>query len=173
MTGRRTRHAILTRSAAVGAAAAIVLTIIAGPAGAHELSDYRQQREHLKRRAKSQIGAPYKYGGTTPDGFDCSGFTRWVFKNHGERLPRSSMDQFRLWRKHGYKRVWKRRNLEIGDLVFHKTTSAKVGHAGIYVGNNNFISATSSSGVRKRSVYDQYYWGPRWVSGVRTPSTRR
>jgi cell wall-associated NlpC family hydrolase len=173
MTGSDTGQAILRHLAAVVAAAIALVTLSAGVAGAHELSDYSRQRAHIKQRARSQLGAPYKYGGTTPDGFDCSGFTRWVFKNHGERLSHSSMDQFRLWRKPNYKRIWKRRNLQKGDLVFHKTTSAKVGHVGIYIGNGNFISATSSSGVRRRSIYDKYYWGPRWVAGVRTPSTRR
>jgi cell wall-associated NlpC family hydrolase len=56
--------------------------------------------------------------------------------------------------------------------VFHKTTSARVGHAGIYVGGGKFVSSTSSGGVQVRSLYDSY-WGPRWVAGTRVPATRR
>jgi cell wall-associated NlpC family hydrolase len=67
----------------------------------------------------------------------------------------------------------KRKNLETGDLVFFKTTSRRVGHVGIYVGRSRFISSTSSGGVRVDSVYDRYYWGKRWVGGVRHRSTRR
>ena len=78
-----------------------------------------------------------------------------------------------MGKRAGYKRVWKRKNLEIGDLVFFKTTSERVGHAGIYVGHGNFVSSTSSGGVRVRSVYDPYYWGPRWVAATRVPVTER
>ena len=83
------------------------------------------------------------------------------------------MDQFNLGTRAGYERIWKRSNLQPGDLVFHKTTSARVGHVGIYIGNNKFISSTSSDGVQVRSIYDPYYWGPRWVGATRLPSTMR
>lgn len=82
------------------------------------------------------------------------------------------MDQFRLGNRAAHKRIWKKRNLKKGDLVFHKTTSARVGHVGIYVGRGKFISATSSSGVRKKSIHDPYYWGPRWVGAVRLRATQ-
>lgn len=83
------------------------------------------------------------------------------------------MDQFNLGTQGNNKRIWKRSKLEVGDLVFHKTTSARVGHVGIYIGNGKFISSTSSGGVRVRSIYDPYYWGPRWVGATRLPSTMR
>ncbi|HEX2240268.1 MAG TPA: C40 family peptidase [Actinomycetota bacterium] len=142
-------------------------------AGADVYRDYVKQRHHVRQRAQSQIGTPYSYGGTTPSGFDCSGFTAWVWHEHGAELPHSSSGQFGLASRDGYRRIWKRENLEIGDLVFHKTTGATVGHVGIYVGNGNFISSTSSSGVQVRSLYDPYYWGPRWVGATRLPATIR
>jgi cell wall-associated NlpC family hydrolase len=144
----------------------------AGPAVGHT-PDWRQDRRHVKRRALSQVGAPYRSGGESPQGFDCSGLTRWTFKDIGTMLPHSSMEQFDLAKKNGYKRIWKRGDLEVGDLVFHKTTSARVGHAGIYLGHGRFISTTTSEGVRVRSLYDPYYWGRRWVGGVRVPATAR
>jgi NlpC/P60 family len=151
--------------------AALAAGTLITPAEAHEYSNAFKQRRHLKNRAKSAVGTPYRYGGTSRGGFDCSGFTRWTFDGHGQQLPRTTSEQFNLAKKRGHKRIWKRKNLKRGDLVFHKTTSARVGHAGIYIGRGRFVSATSSEGVRVRSIYDPYYWGRRWVGGVRTPST--
>ncbi|MDP9227275.1 MAG: NlpC/P60 family protein, partial [Actinomycetota bacterium] len=73
----------------------------------------------------------------------------------------------------GYRRIWKRTHLKTGDLVFFHTTSSYIGHAGIYIGHDRFVSATSSSGVHIDSVYDPYYWGPRFVGATRVPATRR
>lgn len=163
------RGATLKQVAAVTTAVFVVLGPVA-PAGAHTRDKVRTQRSHIRERARTQVGARYSYGGTSPNGFDCSGYTRWTFQEHGASLPHSSMDQFELGRRRGYRRIWKRRDLRIGDLVFHKTTSARVGHAGIYIGRGKFISSTSSDGVRVRSLYDPYYWGSRFVAGTRVPA---
>jgi cell wall-associated NlpC family hydrolase len=157
---------------AVVAAAVSVLIAVGGPAAAHSRDGAYSQRRHIRKRALKQTGAPYSYGGASPSGFDCSGFTRWTFLKHGASLPHSSLEQFRTAQKDGYKRIWKRKNLRIGDLVFHKTTSARVGHAGIYIGDGKFVSSTSSNGVRVRSIWDPSYWGPRWVGGTRVPANR-
>lgn len=162
-----------TRTRALLAPVVAAIVVATGPtAGAHHLEDHVRQRAHVEQRARSQIGAPYSYGGTSSRGFDCSGFTRWVFAQHGASLPHSSYEQFEMGNRNGFKRVYKRENLKEGDLVFHKTTSARVGHAGIYVGDGKFVSSTSSGGVQVRSLYDSY-WGPRWVAGTRVPATRR
>ncbi len=144
---------------------------LGSPASAHRISDYYKERFHLRERARSAVGSPYRYGGTSTSGFDCSGLSRWVFLDHGDDLPRTSIDQFYLAKRDRYRRIWDRRDLKVGDLVFHKTTSARVGHVGIYIGNGKFISTTSSSGVAVRSLYDSY-WGPRWVGATRIPATR-
>jgi peptidoglycan endopeptidase LytE len=102
----------------------------------------------------------------SPGGFDCSGFTRWVYEGFGITLPHSSSAQYALGGTHGFLRISSPGDLEPGDLVFQATGGDGVGHAGIYVGNGSFISATSSAGVQVNSLYDSY-WGPLWVGGVR------
>ena len=162
------------RRVALIATIACIGGLVVGPTAlAHTEETWWQEQRHIRERAKSQIGANYRYGGESPRGFDCSGFTRWVFGDHGANLPHSSADQFRLANRDGYKRIWKKKNLKVGDLVFHKTTSARVGHAGIYIGRGRFISSTSSDGVRIRSIRDPYYWGPRWVGATRVPATMK
>lgn len=143
-----------------------------GSAQAHSHRDWSAERAHVKDRARRQLGAPYRYGGTSPSGFDCSGYTRWVYLDHGANLPHSSSSQFALGSRPGYRRIWERKNLEIGDLVFHRTSGYGVSHAGMYVGRGRFISSTSSGGVRIRSLYDSY-WGRRWAGGTRLPATIR
>ena len=83
------------------------------------------------------------------------------------------MQQYRLARKSRYKRVNKRTGLRRGDLVFFKTTSAKVGHAGMYIGRGKFVHASSGADkVTISSVYDKYYYGPRFRGAVRVPKLR-
>lgn len=103
--------------------------------------------------SKQYIGVNYVYGGTTPAGFDCSGFVRYVFAQNGISLPRVSRDQFRVGTSVS------RSNLQPGDLVFFSLAkNGVVDHEGIYVGNNQFINASSSKGVTI------YTLGPYWQS---------
>lgn len=119
----------------------------------------------IKKIALSQIGAPYSYGGTSPAGFDCSGFTSWVYSHIGVTLPHSSSAQYSLGGSGDFESIASIEALEVGDLVFHGSESG-IQHVGIYVGDNQFVSATSSSGIQVRSLFDSY-WGPLWVGGVR------
>lgn len=110
--------------------------------------------------AYEYLGVPYVFGGNTPDGFDCSGFTKYVFSHNGIELPRMADEQYEVGDK------VKRSELVPGDLVFFTTYEPGISHTGIYVGNNNFISATSSGGIRVDSL-DSSYWGPRYVGATR------
>ncbi|HYY44901.1 MAG TPA: C40 family peptidase [Actinomycetota bacterium] len=174
MTGSYTGHSTLKYlCAAIVVVAAAALALISEPAQAHSLGDWRKERSHLAQRARSELGTPYSWGGSSPRGFDCSGFTRWTFYGHGADLPHSSSLQFALGKRGHARYVWKRKRLRKGDLVFFSTGGRRIGHVGLYVGDGKFISATSSSGIHVDSVYDPYYWGRRWVRGVRLPATRR
>lgn len=89
------------------------------------------ERTSVVRFARRFLGVPYVYGGSTPTGFDCSGFTRYVFAHFGISLPHYTYAQFDLGN-------WvPRRALRPGDLVFFNA----VGHVGLYIGHNLFIHA--------------------------------
>lgn len=105
-------------------------------------------------------GVPYVFGGTSPDGFDCSGFTRYVFAQSGIYLPRMADEQFEVGRYVSYGR------LQPGDLVFFSTYASGASHSGIYIGDGRFISATSSRGVAIDSL-DSGYWGSRYIGARR------
>lgn len=112
--------------------------------------------------AKKYIGVPYLWGGTTPSGFDCSGFVQFVFKAHGISLNRTCETQY----KHGT--YVSKSNLQPGDLVFFQNTyKAGISHVGIYIGNGQFIHASSSKGVvisnLSSSYYVSHYYGARRI----------
>ena len=111
------------------------------------------------KTAKKYIGTKYVFGGTTPKGFDCSGFVQYVFKQNGFSIPRTADEQYKLG-----KRIKKRTELEPGDLVFFTTYEKGASHCGIYLGKNQFIHVSSSKGVRTDSL-DDSYWKPRWYGG--------
>lgn len=98
------------------------------------------------------LGVKYKYGGTTKNGVDCSGFTNLLYNNvFKKELPRSSSDIAAV-----AKSVAKK-ELSEGDFVFFSIRSNKVDHVGIYLANNRFVHASTSKGVIISSLEHPYY----------------
>lgn len=98
----------------------------------------------LITEAKKHIGVPYVWGGSTPSGFDCSGYLNFVFNKVGISIPRTVAT---IW--DATKAV---STPKVGDLVFFETYAKGPSHAGIYLGNNKFIHAGSSTGVTIRAL---------------------
>lgn len=103
--------------------------------------------------ASRYLGTPYRYGGSSPGGFDCSGFVYYVFGQFGISLPRTAADQF----QNGI--PVNRDELLAGDLVFFSCYSRGIDHVGIYVGDGRFIHSSSprSGGVIYSSLNESYY----------------
>lgn len=97
------------------------------------------------------LGSSYVAGGTTTDGFDCSGFTMYVFSKIGIKLPHQSASQYKMGTA-----VDKSELIE-GDLVFFNTSGKGVSHVGIYVGDGKFAHASSSKGVVISKLSEKYY----------------
>ena len=174
MRGTRTLRSHRARLAALAAAATTLASFgWISPASAHVATDAGKMRRHIIDRALSQIGTPYRYGAESPkSGFDCSGLTYWTFKNHGDTLPRRSVDQWRLRKLDGYKRVWRKRNLHKGDLLFFKTSGSQVSHVAIYIGNKKMVHTGSNSGRVRRDYITESYYRSRYAGAVRVPALR-
>lgn len=101
--------------------------------------------------AMDLIGVPYAWAGTTPEAFDCSGFIYYVFKESGADIGRQSTEGY-------YSRSYYIDSPKPGDLVFFENTYKKgISHMGIYLGNNEFIHASSSLGVAVTNLDDPYF----------------
>ncbi|WP_054636535.1 NlpC/P60 family protein [Thalassobacillus sp. C254] len=107
--------------------------------------------------AKSLQGTPYVWGGTSPSGFDCSGFVQYVFNQNGKSIPRTVSEM--------YNASTKVSNPQVGDLVFFETRTGP-SHAGIYIGNNQFVHSGSSTGVTVASLSNSY-WSQTYIGAGR------
>ncbi|WP_244885856.1 C40 family peptidase [Heyndrickxia shackletonii] len=119
--------------------------------------------EEVTAVAQLYNGAKFKYGGTTPKGFDASGFTKFVYKDAATEMviPRTSADQYKIGKP------VKLKELQQGDLVFYATgeKKGKVSFVSIYIGDGKFIGATSK-GVKVVKMSDKY-WKARFIGAKR------
>jgi cell wall-associated NlpC family hydrolase len=116
----------------------------------------------LTGTAMALRGAQYRDGGNDPGGFDCSGFTQYVFGQHGLALPRNVKDQF------GIGQPVMPMEIRAGDLIFFSTVGPGASHVGIALGGDAFIHAPSSAGVVRVEHLTTAYWSQRFV-GARRP----
>ena len=114
----------------------------------------------IMEEAKKYVGVPYQFGGTTPRGFDCSGFIQYVFNRKGIVLPRGADEQYSAGRKVSVNA------LKPGDLVYFQTYAEGISHSGLYLGDGYFISATSSQGVAVATMKSGY-WHDRYMGANR------
>lgn len=125
-----------------------------------DLTESSSSNSDIAATAKQNLGTGYVYGGASPRGFDCSGFTMYVYSQHGYSLPHSATSQ---WQSGLGTRVYSISELQPGDLVFFNDPSRNAGkacsHAGIYTGDGQFIHSSSSrsGGVIVSSLTSGYY----------------
>jgi cell wall-associated NlpC family hydrolase len=137
-----------------------ILLVTAPFAGSTEAASSVDSKE-LVATAKNLIGTKYRSGGTTKEGFDCSGFVGYVYEGLGISLPRSSSGM------HATGSKVDKADLISGDLVFFNTSGKGVSHVGIYIGDGKFIHSSTSKGVKIDKLNDAHYWGERYVGAKR------
>ncbi len=111
-----------------------------------------EQRKKVVLSAYQTLGSPYRYGGTTYNGFDCSGLTRHVYHAANLDIPRTAAQQ-----RDRSKTIHSYSNLRPGDLIFFKT-GRKTNHVGVFVGKGQFIHASTSKKRVIKTKLDTPYW---------------
>jgi cell wall-associated NlpC family hydrolase len=120
-------------------------------------SSISYRRKKIVRSALSFEGVPYRSGGSSPRGFDCSGLSMYVYKKNGLAINRTALGQYRE-----SKRVSKS-SMKAGDLVFFVVNGRKVSHVGIYIGGDQFVHAPSSGKSVSVEELGNPYWKPRLI----------
>ena len=125
-----------------------------------------EERSLLVRVVKTFLGVPYKLGGSTLKGIDCSAFVRKIYEIFNIELPRTTREQFSIGKKIG------KEQLEEGDLVFFRRRGNS-SHVGIYIGDNQFVHASSYNRQVKIDYLDAPYYSKRFLRGVRVKELER
>jgi murein DD-endopeptidase len=137
-----------------GTALLLLLALLASGCASKPISDAPSsaQHQHASEIAASMVGKPYRYGGNTPQGFDCSGLVQYSFKRAGMNVPRSTNKQRSKSRKVSVS------GLARGDLLFFSPEGKYSSHVGIYLGGNRFVHAPSSGKHVRTDTLKNAYW---------------
>ena len=120
--------------------------------------------EQIVAFAEQFLGTPYVWAGSSPSGFDCSGFVSYVFKNFGYTVNRTAASMY----TNGV--AVDKSELQIGDAVFFASSSESIGHVGIYIGDGEFIHSSSGCGYVTISDLDESYYSRMYVGARRIAS---
>lgn len=120
--------------------------------------------EQIVAFAEQFLGTPYVWAGSSPSGFDCSGFVSYVFKNFGYTVNRTAASMY----TNGV--AVDKSDLQVGDAVFFASSSESIGHVGIYIGDGEFIHSSSGCGYVTISGLDESYYSRMYVGARRIAS---
>ena len=135
----------------IGEVKSVVSNTKSSSSSSSKKADVSYDVDKLLNAAHSQTGVPYVWGGATTSGFDCSGFVYYAYKEAGMGINRLSSQGY-------YDRSYYVDKPQVGDLVFFANTYRKgISHLGIYLGDDKFIHAGSSTGVTVSSLNDSYW----------------
>ena len=130
--------------------------------GTREIATAPQPESEVVRIARKYVGTPYRWGGSGPSGFDCSGLVRYVYAQVGVELPHNAAKQYALGAPVA------RADLQPGDIVFFD----RLRHNGIYVGEGRFIHARQTGKRVAIAGLDEAWYAARWVGARRVETSQ-
>lgn len=148
-------HRILPRAAV--ALLALVLSACATGPGYRAAEPDGATKSRAAEVAAAMEGEPYRWGGASPAGFDCSGLVHYAYRQAGIRLPRTTGEQYRIIRQRYVEQ------LEPGDLIFFSIRSVRASHVGMYIGDGRFVHALNPRNPVRIDRVDDDYWAGRIV----------
>jgi len=133
------------------------------PAGSSEMSRGFNGKlgQQIANFAKGFLGVPYAWGGISPGGFDCSGFVYYVYSHYGVSLPRVADEQYEFGQRVSAN------DMQPGDLVFYSTYTPGPSHVGIYIGNGQFVHASSGADQVTITAMSKAYYNERFLGAFR------
>jgi len=138
----------------------LMMTLISCVPSQWQYRNIPLKRKQIINTATQYIGTPYRHGGATPSGFDCSGYVFYVYNKNGIQIPRSTAQQYTKGQKIPYKMA------QPGDLLFFRINMNTISHVGIYVGNDTFVHAPSSGKYVRYDSINNTYWKKRFCGAV-------